>query len=126
MKDRIKEIRKSLKLTQEEMSSRLMIKRNTIASYETGRNMPTTAVVALICREFNVSEEWLRTGEGEMFVPKTKSAEIADFVGKLMSADDADFKKQLVSVLARTSYEEWIVLEKVAKRLADEIDSKEK
>ena len=57
-------------MTQQEFAERIGIKRNTIANYETGRNDPVDSVISLICREFNVREEWLRTGEGEMFKPK--------------------------------------------------------
>lgn len=70
MKDRIKKIRQELDLTQQEFAERIGIKRNTIANYETGRNDPVDSVISLICREFDVCEEWLRTGEGEMFKPK--------------------------------------------------------
>ena len=70
MKDRIKKIRRELDLTQQEFAERIGIKRNTIANYETGRNDPVDSVISLICREFDVYEEWLRTGEGEMFKPK--------------------------------------------------------
>lgn len=70
MKERIKKIRKELDLTQQEFSEKIGIKRNTIANYETGRNEPVDSVISLICREFNVNEVWLRTGEGEMFNPE--------------------------------------------------------
>ena len=70
VKERIKKIRRELNLTQQEFAERIGIKRNTIANYETGRNDPVDSVISLICREFNVREEWLRTGEGEMFKPK--------------------------------------------------------
>ncbi len=67
MNERIKQLRKNLDLTQQEFSERIGIKRNTIATYESGRNEPIDAVISLICREFNVNEEWLRNGTGEMF-----------------------------------------------------------
>lgn len=68
MNNRIKQLRKVLGLTQEKFANRLSMKRNTIANYEIGRNEPIDAVISLMCREFNVNEEWLRTGEGDMFV----------------------------------------------------------
>lgn len=74
MNERIKKLRKALDLTQQEFGDRIGIKRNTLANYEIGRNEPIDAVVSLICREFNISEKWLRTGEGEMFVPKEADA----------------------------------------------------
>ena len=69
MNERLKTLRKALDLTQQEFADRIGVKRNTIATYEIGRNTPLDAVIASICREFNVSETWLRTGEGEMFLP---------------------------------------------------------
>ena len=69
MKDRIRKLRRHFDLTQEEFAKRLGIKRNTIAQYETGRNEPIDTVLYLICHEFGVSENWLRTGEGEMLRP---------------------------------------------------------
>lgn len=67
MNSRIKKVRKTLDLTQKEFGERIGVKGNTIAQYELGRNKPVDSVLALICREFNVNEKWLRTGEGEMF-----------------------------------------------------------
>lgn len=69
MKDRIKKLRKTLNMTQQEFADKIGVKRNTIGQYEIGRNEPIDAVVNLICREFDVNETWLRTGEGEMFKP---------------------------------------------------------
>ena len=67
MNERIKKLRKSLDLTQREFGERIGVKGNTIAQYELGRNEPIDAVISLICREFGVSENWLRNGTGEMF-----------------------------------------------------------
>jgi len=72
--DQIKALRKTLDLTQQAFCERIGIKRNTIAKYETGRGEPIDAVVSLICREFGVSEEWLRTGNGKMFKEKETDA----------------------------------------------------
>lgn len=66
MEQQLKALRKKLGLTQEEFAARLGVKRSAISNYEIGRNEPIDAVISLICREFNVSEKWLRTGDGEM------------------------------------------------------------
>lgn len=68
MGERIKELRRAKGLTQQQFADRIGVKRNTIANYEIGRNDPVDSIVSLICREFGVSEEWLRTGSGDMFV----------------------------------------------------------
>ena len=72
LKDRIKDIRKSQNLTQEEFANKIGCKRNTVATWETGKGGPNEAFIRLILKEFNLNEEWLRTGEGEMLkaVPK--------------------------------------------------------
>lgn len=67
MNDRIKRIRRALDLTQQEFAARIGSVQNTITGYETGRRVPSNQVISLICKEFNVNEAWLRTGEGEMF-----------------------------------------------------------
>ena len=74
MNERIKKLRKTLDLTQQEFADKLNIKRNTVATYETGKSSPSDAAVVLICKTFNVSETWLRTGEGEMFTPSPDGA----------------------------------------------------
>ena len=69
LKERLKKLRKALDLTQQEFADRIGIGRGSIATYETRDGNPGSSVINLICREFNVSETWLRTGEGEMFTP---------------------------------------------------------
>lgn len=74
MNERIKRLRKILGLTQQEFADRIGMKRNTIANYETDRNSPSNSVITLICKTFNVSEEWLRDGMGEVFNPTPSAA----------------------------------------------------
>jgi len=83
MGERIKELRKNLKLTQQAFADQLKIKRGTLASYEIGRNEPIDAVIALICKTFSVNEQWLRTGQGEMFAktPETIMGQLAQEFG---------------------------------------------
>lgn len=87
MKDRLKLLRSTLGLTQEKFAERLNIKRNTVANYEIGRNAPIDAVVSLICKEFNVNEDWLRNGSGEMFKERSPSEEIGYYVEDLLEYD---------------------------------------
>lgn len=69
--DRLKRLRKELDLTQEAFASRIGSVQNTITGYESGRRNPSAPVISLICREFDVNEEWLRNGTGEMFAPES-------------------------------------------------------
>lgn len=93
MKNRIKALRKELGLTQEKFADRLSMKRNTIANYEIGRNEPIDAVISLICKEFDVNEEWLRTGKGgpdNMFTKTSKNDEFTRAAKMISQDNDSD------------------------------------
>lgn len=85
--DRIRKLRKSQDLTQQEFADRIGVKRNTVATYEIGRSEPVDAVFSLICREFNVLEKWLRYGEGPMF-KEPKSESLDDLLSGLLDGDN--------------------------------------
>lgn len=126
MDARIKKLRKALGLTQQEFADKLGIKRNTIAKYETGRGEPTNAVIALIRREFNVSEAWLRTGDGEMFIKLSRDEELSAFFGGILTDGKDDFRRRLVSALSKMTPEQWDLLESMAVNLMEEMKEGQK
>lgn len=87
MNERIKALRKELKLTQQEFADKLKISRGNIGAYEVGKNAPSDAVISLICKTFNVNEEWLRDGSGEMFNERTPEEEVGYYVEDLLEYD---------------------------------------
>ena len=102
MNERIKKLRKVLDLTQQEFGERLGIKRNTIATYESGRNEPIDAVVSLICKEFNVNEEWLRSGNGEPFKELPEEDEVAAYVSDLLEDEDGNPLYSIIKEIMHT------------------------
>ena len=114
---RIKKVRMNLNMTQTEFAARIGSVQNTITGYENGRRNPSAPVIALICREFNVNEEWLRTGYGDMFLPVDRHNEISKFINQLMQEEKDSFKNRLISILADLSTEEWEFLEHRLKQL---------
>lgn len=114
MDERLKKLRKMLDMTQQEFADKVGIKRNTIAQYEIGRNIPIDAVIISICREFNVNEEWLRTGKGEMFLPINRNTEIAKLTRTLLNEESDSFKNRLVGVLANLTEDQWSILADIA------------
>lgn len=88
MKERLKQLRKSLDITQQEFADKIGIKRNSYANYETGRNTPIDAIILAICKEWNVSENWLRNGEGDMFIEIPEEDMYSRAAASLLKEDD--------------------------------------
>lgn len=99
MNERIKQLRKEMQLTQEEFAKQIGIKRNTLANYEIGRNDPIDAVVFSICREFNVNEEWLRNGIGEMFRIVPEEDAVASYVTDLLDDPDNPLNSIVIEIM---------------------------
>ena len=72
MNGRIKELRRVLGLSQDEFGRRLGVTRGAVTNIELNKVEPKPLFIDLICREFKVNENWLRTGEGEMFKEETE------------------------------------------------------
>ena len=113
MKDRFKELRKELNVTQQEFADKLKISRNFVAQIEMGSKVPSDRTIDDVCREFNVNEEWLRTGNGDMFVPGIKDKQISAMLADVMKSGEDSFRHRLVSALARLDDEGWYNLEKL-------------
>lgn len=111
MKDRIKKLRKELDLTQQEFADKLGVSRNNIASYETGKSNLGDTAISLICTKFNVNEEWLRDGTGEMFIKQSPDEQIATFIGGLLKDEEDSFKRRLISGLCELDDDGWRILE---------------
>lgn len=129
MKERIKVLRKALNLTQQDFADKIGLKRNSVASYEIGRNEPMEAVIISICREFGVSERWLRNGTGTMFVEADTDKELAALFAKFAQStivkDDPFTKTMLIEIMkfmTDATDEEWAPIKKFIKRLANTIE----
>lgn len=119
--ERLRNIRKTLNLTLEKFGKKLGVGKTAISKLEKGENSITDQMMLSICREYNVNENWLRTGEGDMFIKMTRNDEISQFVGQLMATEDDSFKKRLVSALAALDENGWDILE----QFLDSIQKKE-
>lgn len=121
--ERIKTLRKDiLKLTQQDFSEALNMSRSNMGNIEIGRIAVTDRVISDICEKFNVNEEWLRNGTGNIFVELTKDQELATFVAQVYKENENSFKRRLLSVLSSLSEDEWSVLADIAEKIAKEKD----
>lgn len=111
MNERIKSIRIAVHKNQTDFAKCLSISRSAICKMESGENSPSEQTIKLICREFNVNEEWLRYGTGEMFIQLNHDEQIASFVGNLLKDEEDSFKRRLISALTELDENGWNVLE---------------
>ena len=119
MNQRIKQLRRNLDLTQQGFAERIGLKQNSIALIESGKRNISNQAVLSICREFDVNETWLRTGEGEMFLPKDPDDELADFMGTVLREDiRTSVAKQLIDLIAHLPPEVLHAIAEVARARA--------
>jgi len=86
LNERIKTIRINAGLTQQQFADRIKVKRNTVATYEMGRSIPSDSAIALICREFGINEEWLRNGIEPIYV-QSSTFSLDEFVKSRGASD---------------------------------------
>lgn len=122
MNERIKEFRLKLGLSQDEFGRRLGVTRGAITNIELNKVEPKPLFIDLMCREFHVNEIWLRTGDGDMFLPQDRSELIAQEVSRFMIDHPDSFRERLVSLLIRLDEKQWEVLEQYARQLVDAHD----
>lgn len=122
MGERVRELRKALKLSGEKFGEKIGIGRSAVSNLEAGRNNLTEQMILSICREFNVNEEWLRYGKGEMFMTMDVEDQLMDWAGKVLGARDGDFKKRFITMLMGLTDEQWEFIEEKAKELANKKD----
>lgn len=110
MNKRLRELRKSLKLTQQDFGSKIGLSNTSIGNIENGVINLTDRNISLICSAYNVNESWLRDGQGEMFNPMTEDEEFAYLVGTLL-AEDYDYKKKFIKSMLELDNElDWMIV----------------
>ena len=124
MKNRIREVRKAAKLSQEDFGKRLGLSRQYITLVEAGDREPSDRTIRDICREFGVNETWLRTGAGDPKTAKSREQEMAELVKSLMADNPESFRSRLVTALLRfdPNGPEWEVLERIYESIAAEAE----
>lgn len=120
MNERLKLLRKTLKMTQIEFGERIGVAGNTVTNYENSMRNPSTAVITSICREFNVNENWLLNGEGEMFNELSQAELVANIVGRAISSND-EFILNTFIALGQLSPAQWDEIKKFVKEISEKL-----
>ena len=116
MVDRVIKIREESGDSQEKFASRLGLSRNFINQFENRKKNISDRTISDICKEFNISEEWLRYGTGEM--KRQVEHKLSSYVSEIVTGDD-DFIKDLIEVYMELDQTSKNALKEIAKRMAD-------
>lgn len=108
-------IKKMDGMTKAKFASELGVSAAFVSQICTGVRGPSDRTIADICRIFNVNEQWLRTGEGEMLVQLSPSEELAAFTAQLQREDS--FRRRFIATLSTLEPEDWLVIERFMDRL---------
>ena len=121
--ERIRFLRKEkLQITQEALGEPLGLTRANIANIEAGRIAVTERVLISICDKFNVNEEWLRNGTGDMFIEMNRQQKLANMTAMLFKEEETSFKNRLFNALSELDDSEWELLEKIALKTINKKD----
>lgn len=124
LNERISALISALGLKKTAFADKLNVSQAFVSQLCSGVKQPSDRTIADICREFNVNEHWLRTGEGEMFIKLSRGEEISAFMGDILSGEP-DFRARLITALSRLTPEQWKQLEGIADTLIAEMQKKE-
>lgn len=97
MKDRISLVIKERKITKTEFAKRLNVSQAFVSQMCSGAARPSDRTISDICREFNVNPDWLRTGDGPMFMPTPE--EDTAYINDLLSEFDNPFFETIKAIL---------------------------
>ena len=117
--DRISLVIKRSGLTKTKFADQLNVSAAYISQMCSGARFPSDRTIADICREFNVSEAWLRDGVGDMDVKRTMNQELALMVNELMTESDESYRKRFVAALLELPPEFWPELKCFLEKLAE-------
>ena len=109
--ERVKEVRRTQGLTLEKFGERLGVGKTAISKIENCQVNLSDQMAKAICREFGVSESWLRTGEGEMIEPTTPSEHLLAYVARISTEPDKEFQIEFLTALSRMKPEQWKLVE---------------
>lgn len=116
---RLKKLRKHFDLTQIELAEIIKVGPSTVAMWETKDRKIKDIHISIICKEFSISEEWLRDGTGEMIEQLSADEAIAVWASKITCKDYGNnFVKQFAKMLTELNEDDWVTIEKVVKKLS--------
>lgn len=118
MNNKIKELRSTLGLNQTEFGEGINLSKSQIACYENGSRKVTDRAVSDICDKYNVNEEWLRYGKGNMFKPEPEIDELAYLMGMFVANNEEDeLRTKIIKAMLSLDDTGWRVIENLVDKI---------
>lgn len=106
--ERLKYLRKDLlNMTLDKFGDRVKVTKAAISRIENGDRSLTDQMILSICREYHVSEAWLRAGEGEPFAESAEENELLDWAREVFADRDDAFRRRFVTMLMQLPPDGW-------------------
>lgn len=116
--ERLSKLIESLGIKKVEFASKIKVDQSYISQLVSGKRTPSDRTLADICREFNVSDTWLRTGEGEMFIQLNEDQELLEVLADLQ-VDEENPVRDLLIAYWRLNDEQKAAIKQMIKNLID-------
>lgn len=118
MNNRLKEIRRTLHMTQKELGDVLGITNGAVSDIEKGKAALTERNISLICEKLNIDKDWLKSGTGDMFLPELPEDEFSKILSEIEESND-DFIKNFLKIYWQLDENGKKVIKCFAKTLAE-------
>ena len=117
---RINQLLSALGISKTKFARDLGITNASVSTMCSGKTRPSSQTIVLICKEYGVSEDWLRNGTGDMFVRKTRNDRIDDLIDRVRTEPEGSVKVRILTLLSRLSNEQWALLDDMLDMLLED------
>lgn len=104
-------------MTMQQFGDRIGISNPAVSTLESGKTNPSRRTILAICREFDIREAWLLTGDGDMHITQAKDEEISRFLHDVLKDEPETFRKRLIAAMAKWTEKDWEDLTRLAETL---------
>ena len=117
--DRIQKIMDAKGINKSDLARIINVDRSYASRLTTGIREPSDRTISDICREFDVNEKWLRTGEGDMYIPKSRNRLLSEFFADVLDAKDGDPVREYCTMLASLEPEQLHQLAEISRAMME-------
>ena len=115
--NRLSQLLSALGIRQTQLANDLGITASSVSTMISGKSHPSSQTITAICRIYRVSEQWLRTGEGEMFLQRTPSSDLGEILAKSMDRNADEERARMMTLLSQLSDAEILLLSQLLSQL---------